>query len=225
MPRTVPAMPCRPPRKSGKDLIPKAAWAVPGKGHFPMCLVSTLCDVLRRLPIARTVVGIPQANEREEAKKTAARLSKPGQERLVIWPGLPRLWPDFIPDRKLPGLFYLPLPCFPYIPRHSSFYHMRQAPGPDLDYPLQQLPVKTDRFGSGKLPPSISSVGTSKPITVTKKSSWKSRNSMPNQLTASSGNSTPWWLWASSPESSWLCHLKASAPPTRNCNSKTPSWP
>lgn len=40
-----------------------------GKGHFPQCLVSTLYDVFRRIPIARTVVGIKEASEREEAKK------------------------------------------------------------------------------------------------------------------------------------------------------------
>ena len=38
-----------------------------GKGHYPQCLVSTLYDVLRRLPIARTVVGI-NGSEREEMK-------------------------------------------------------------------------------------------------------------------------------------------------------------
>ncbi len=40
-----------------------------GKGHFPQCLVSTLYDVFRRIPIARTIVGIKEASEREEAKK------------------------------------------------------------------------------------------------------------------------------------------------------------
>lgn len=40
-----------------------------GKGHYPQCLVSTLYDVFRRLPIARTIVPISEANEREEAKK------------------------------------------------------------------------------------------------------------------------------------------------------------
>ena len=48
---------------------PESGLGHPGKGHFPMCLVSTLYDVFRRLPIARTVVGIPEANEREQAKK------------------------------------------------------------------------------------------------------------------------------------------------------------
>jgi hypothetical protein len=40
----------------------------PGKGHYPQCLVSTVCDVFRRLPIARTVQPMALANEREEAK-------------------------------------------------------------------------------------------------------------------------------------------------------------
>jgi hypothetical protein len=40
----------------------------PGKGHYPQCLVSTVHDVFRRLPIARTVQPMALANEREEAK-------------------------------------------------------------------------------------------------------------------------------------------------------------
>lgn len=39
-----------------------------GKGHYPQCLVSTVQDVFRRLPIARTVRPIADANEREELK-------------------------------------------------------------------------------------------------------------------------------------------------------------
>ena len=38
-----------------------------GKGHYPQCLVSTLYDVFRRLPIARTVVE-NDSSEREEIK-------------------------------------------------------------------------------------------------------------------------------------------------------------
>jgi len=38
----------------------------PGRGHDPQCLVSTVQDVFRRLPIARTVRPIADANEREE---------------------------------------------------------------------------------------------------------------------------------------------------------------
>ena len=40
----------------------------PGKGDYPQCLVSTVHDVFRRLPIARTVQPIADANEREELK-------------------------------------------------------------------------------------------------------------------------------------------------------------
>ena len=47
-------------QKSGLDTA--------GKGHYPQCLVSTLYDVFRRLPIARTVVGIDEGAERDEAE-------------------------------------------------------------------------------------------------------------------------------------------------------------
>jgi len=47
---------------------PDSGLGQPGKGHYPQCLVSTACDVFRRLPVARTVQPIAQANEREEAK-------------------------------------------------------------------------------------------------------------------------------------------------------------
>lgn len=39
-----------------------------GKGHYPQCLVSTLYDVFRRLPIARTIAAW-NASERQEALK------------------------------------------------------------------------------------------------------------------------------------------------------------
>ena len=40
-----------------------------GRGHYPQCLVSTVYDVFRRIPVARTVVSIKEADEREEVKK------------------------------------------------------------------------------------------------------------------------------------------------------------
>jgi len=39
-----------------------------GKGHYPQCLVSTVYDVFRQLPVARTVTSITEGNEREEAE-------------------------------------------------------------------------------------------------------------------------------------------------------------
>lgn len=49
-----------------KAFDPESGYTVPGQGHYPQCLVSTLYDVFRRLPVARTVT--PEASsEREEA--------------------------------------------------------------------------------------------------------------------------------------------------------------
>jgi hypothetical protein len=44
-----------------------------GKGHYPQCLVSTLYDVFRRLPVARTIVSM-HGSEREEAVALLSRV-------------------------------------------------------------------------------------------------------------------------------------------------------
>jgi len=49
-----------------KEFDPESGLAHAGKGHYPQCLVSTLHDVFRRLPIARTIVSI-HGSERDEA--------------------------------------------------------------------------------------------------------------------------------------------------------------
>lgn len=49
------------------EFDPKSGLQYPGKGHYPQCLVSTLYDVFRRLPIARTVVPV-NSSERDEVK-------------------------------------------------------------------------------------------------------------------------------------------------------------
>ncbi len=56
-------------KKIRNKFDPKSGLEHSGKGHYPQCLVSTLYDVFRRLPIARTVVGINESSERNEAKK------------------------------------------------------------------------------------------------------------------------------------------------------------
>lgn len=40
-----------------------------GRGHYPLCVVSTVYDVFRRIPVARTVVPRLEGNERVEALK------------------------------------------------------------------------------------------------------------------------------------------------------------
>ena len=50
----------------------------PGKGHYPQCLVSTAYDVFRRLPVARTVQPMAEANEREEVKALLPQIPSGG---------------------------------------------------------------------------------------------------------------------------------------------------
>ena len=57
-----------------KEFDPDSGLQNKGKGHYPLCLVSTAYDVFRRLPVARTVESIKDANEREEAKKLIAHI-------------------------------------------------------------------------------------------------------------------------------------------------------
>lgn len=49
-----------------KEFDPESGLEHAGKGHYPHCLVSTLYDVFRRLPVDRTIVSIHGA-ERQEA--------------------------------------------------------------------------------------------------------------------------------------------------------------
>lgn len=50
-----------------KEFDPQTGFQYEGKGHYPQCLITTAYDVLRRLPVARTVVSI-HGSEREEAQ-------------------------------------------------------------------------------------------------------------------------------------------------------------
>jgi hypothetical protein len=50
-----------------REFDPESGLQFSGKGHYPQCLVSTVYDVFRRLPIARCVVNA-NSSEREEAK-------------------------------------------------------------------------------------------------------------------------------------------------------------
>lgn len=53
--------------KIRETLDPKSGLKRRAKGHYPQCLVSTIYDVFRRLPVARTVVD-NDGSEREEFK-------------------------------------------------------------------------------------------------------------------------------------------------------------
>lgn len=51
-----------------QEFDPLSGLQYAGKGHYPQCLVSTVYDVFRRLPIARTVVPA-DTSERDEVKQ------------------------------------------------------------------------------------------------------------------------------------------------------------
>lgn len=85
------------------EFDPNSGLEFPGKGHYPQCHVSTLYDVFRRLPIARTVVPIAQANEREQALHLFA-LAPPIENSITLfdqgYPGT-KLFIELITRKRL----------------------------------------------------------------------------------------------------------------------------
>jgi len=57
-----------------KEFAPVSGLEYAGRGHYPQCLVSTVYDVFRRFPVARTVESIKNSNERDEAKKLVSHI-------------------------------------------------------------------------------------------------------------------------------------------------------
>lgn len=51
-----------------QEFDPQSGLGVPGKGHYPQCMISTLYDVFRALPLARTIAPY-RSCERQEALK------------------------------------------------------------------------------------------------------------------------------------------------------------
>ena len=48
---------------------PQSGLEHPGRGHYPQCLVATVYDVFRRLPVGRTVCALEEGDEREQAQQ------------------------------------------------------------------------------------------------------------------------------------------------------------
>ncbi len=125
-----------------------------GKGHYPKCLVSTLYDVFRRIPIARTVVGIPEANERNEAKNLVPSIPDPAKSICLFDRGYPSfelinyLINDFL------GYFIFRCPASNTFPAVAAFINKGSKEGviwitPSNKY-LSSIPVK-DRKHSKKI--------------------------------------------------------------------------
>lgn len=139
----------------------------PGKGHYPQCLVSTLYDVFRRLPVARTIVPLG-GNEREEALRLLPQVPAGG---LVIYdrgyPSYPMLHAHLI-DTPTPFVMRCPASqTFPAVvdfmasgkaedwiviaPSRKAREQMAVPPGQEL--PL--LPIRVIRMENGEGEPSV----------------------------------------------------------------------
>lgn len=69
-----------------KEFDPTSGLENAGKGHYPQCLVTTIYDVLRRLPIARSVVGYGNC-ERKQAQELIPKV--PAGNLLIFDRGYP----------------------------------------------------------------------------------------------------------------------------------------
>ena len=97
----------------------------PGKGHYPQCLVSTVYDVFRRLPIARTVRPMAAANEREEVKALLPHIPTGGV--LLLDRGYPSY--DLIDylSHHYPGYWLFRCPTQSTFPAVEAFIHSGQT--------------------------------------------------------------------------------------------------
>lgn len=96
-----------------------------GKGHYPHCLVSTAYDVFRRLPIARTVQPMAEANEREEVKALLPYMPRAGV--LLFDRGYPSY--DLLEHlhRQYQGFWLLRCPAAATFPAVETFMQSGQA--------------------------------------------------------------------------------------------------
>jgi hypothetical protein len=89
-----------------------------GKGHYPQCLVSTVYDVFRRLPIARTVVKHDSC-EREEIKKLLPFV--PEKSVWMFDRGYPSYESILYLKQNYPGYFLFRSPATSTFPAVASF--------------------------------------------------------------------------------------------------------
>lgn len=97
----------------------------PGKGHYPECLVSTVYDVFRRLPIARSVRPMAHANEREELKALLPQIPPGGV--LLLDRGYPSYdLMDFL-NRHYQGFWLFRCPARSTFPAVEAFVQSGQT--------------------------------------------------------------------------------------------------
>jgi hypothetical protein len=100
------------------EFDPKSGLQHKGKGHYPQAKISTLYDVFRRLPVARTVAAV-NCSEREEAKQLARYL--PARSVALFDRGYPSF--EFIHHltRSFKGFFVFRCPAKQTFPAVEAF--------------------------------------------------------------------------------------------------------
>jgi hypothetical protein len=97
----------------------------PGKGHYPECLVSTVYDVFRRLPITRSIRPMAQANEREALKALLPQIPSGGV--LLLDRGYPSYdLMDFL-NRHYQGAWLFRCPARSTFPAVEAFVRSDQT--------------------------------------------------------------------------------------------------
>ena len=102
------------------EFDPQSGLQYEGRGHYPQCLVTTAYDVFRRLPIARSVVGI-HGSEREQVQ--ALLTFVPPESVLLFDRGYPSF--DLIAclRKHHPGYFLFRCPAESTFPAVETFVH------------------------------------------------------------------------------------------------------
>jgi len=127
---------------------PLSGLCVAGKGHYPQCLVSTVYDVFRCFPVARTVVPIAEGNEREQAEAMLSQIPPGGV--LLHDRGYPSFEYINVLNQVYEGFYIIRCPAkstFPAVERfvQSNQDEMIVLVDPSNNY-LKEIPIG-DRAG------------------------------------------------------------------------------
>lgn len=117
------------------EFDPQSGLEYPGKGHYPQCLVTTVFDVFRRLPIARSIVK-SDSSERQEFEEILPQI--PIQSLLLFDRGYPSYGLISLLLEKFTGYFIFRCPATSTFPAVEKF--VKSGKSEDI---IQILPSST----------------------------------------------------------------------------------
>jgi hypothetical protein len=142
-------LPATPELRSEFD--PESGLNHEGKGHYPQCLVSTVYDVFRRFPVARSVTSIHNGSERQEAQELLPFIPPGGI--LLFDRGYPSF--EFIAHigQSYNGHFIFRCPAKSTFPAVETFLRTQQKEGyislaPSNKYIQKLTPFEREKVGA-----------------------------------------------------------------------------